>query len=887
MAKKQHLPTQPDLLSQVPNTSTYHNQRLFSDHFLENILPKDPAWLALRAEAAPVMAALKQRFSRFPTPLPFANEAQTEEDWVRPVLSALGHAYEVQTQLRMPGAASPQHPDYVLYASDEQKLANRGQEITDLVAQRGAIAVGDAKQWDVPLDQMRKGASDSFSNKNPSFQIFFYMLHTKLPWGILTNGRKWRLYHEDTAYKLEVYYEVDLPDLLISEQSETFTEQELDRFLYFYAFFRRAAFESTQDLSLAYLLRASAHSSQKIRENLREQVYRALEYVAQGFLAYPANALTPTPAICQQVYESSLILLYRLLFILYAESRALLPVENKAYGERYSLRIIKEQIRQTLAKGEVLLPDSGVIWAQLNILFSSINQGNKRLGISTFNGGLFDTRKHGFLEHNIVGDLSLADAIDQLARAPEGEKDFSEKTVIDYRDLSERHLGTIYEGLLEYTLHMASETLAELRSTSKVVPVAEASPKDIARIYQPGDVYLVTDAGERKTSGSYYTPDYIVKYMVEQTLLPVLKQATEGHEQDSERIAAILAINVLDPAMGSGHFPVEVVEYIARYLVELGVQPEGKSESEADMTYWKRRVAQHCIYGVDFNPLAVELAKLSLWLATAAKGYPLNFLDHHLRPGNALIGAWLAEVATEHPKEKLARMRQAVFADQAKEQAEDTSVQPFSLWEDQVFTQSLSGALDIVHAIEQMPGNTIAEVKQQEAAYAELRTLFVNKYRDVMHLGVAQFYDLKIDPKLWGAYAAYSIKTTEEQQKLMGAEKGYLPTIQQARAMGDVQRLFHWELEFPELFFEPDGRPRGEQAGFDAIVGNPPYVRQEKLSADKPFYQEHHEMYHGSADLFVYFFAQGLRLLRPGGRLAYISSNSWLRANYATPLRRY
>ncbi|MGH2478549.1 MAG: Eco57I restriction-modification methylase domain-containing protein, partial [Ktedonobacteraceae bacterium] len=149
------------------------------------------------------------------------------------------------------------------------------------------------------------------------------------------------------------------------------------------------------------------------------------------------------------------------------------------------------------------------------------------------------------------------------------------------------------------------------------------------------------------------------------------------------------------------------------------------------------------------------------------------------------------------------------------------------------------------------------------------------------------FYDLEIDHRFWSAYASYSVKTPDEQKRVMGAAKGYAPTLQQARELGKSRRFFHWELEFPDIFFALDGTPRGEQAGFDAVVGNPPYVRQEKLSADKSFYQEHHEIYHGSADLFVYFFAQGLRLLRPGGRLAYISSNSWLRANYATPLRRH
>jgi len=882
--RKQKDVGQPALLASSPSLPAHHNQRLFSNYFLDSIMTSNAwrnkeEWQILLTEAMPVLAALKKRYGSFSTSAASTNEAQTESDWIRPVLQTLGHTFEVQATLKMPGLASAQHPDYVFYASEELRLANRGRELDERSTQYGALAVGNAKQWDVPLDQMCKGASDSFSNKNPSFQIFFYMLHSKLPWGILTNGRKWRLYHETTAYQLEVYYEIDLPDLLAGE--------DVERFLYFYAFFRRAAFHPGHPLALEHMLKASAKSVQDIREDLQEQVYDALSSVAQGFLSYPANRLAPTPETCQIIYENSLILLYRLLFILYAESRDLLPTENHAYKKRYGLHAIANQVRQMRGEQTVLLPHFSIIWLQLQTLFRSIDRGEEVLGISAFNGGLFDPKKHVFLETYTVGDLGLARAIDKLARRPKDEQDVAEDSFIDYRDLSERHLGTIYEGLLEYTLHVASERMAELRSNHMIVPQTRVAGSDIVRTYQPGEVYLVTNTGLRKTTGSYYTPDYIVKYMVEQTIKPLLDEAVQGLNNDEKRIQAVLAVNVLDPAMGSGHFPVEVVEYIARYLVELGVQPERTDSSEADMLYWKRRVAQHCIYGVDTNPLAVELAKLSLWLITAARGYPLNFLDHHLRPGNALIGAWLEEVAmNEHPKTKLAKKRATSLLDLAGNEAEERAeVVQFSMLEDPECSQGLSDALGMVSGIEQTPGNTIQEVKLQEAAYTRLREHFVSKYQDVMNLGVALFYDIDIEPRLWGAHTAYAIKSPEQQKDTPGAEH-LAQIVQRAQHMGQAKRFFHWELEFPDIFFEHDGTPKDERAGFDAIVGNPPYIRQEKLGADKPFYQKHYECFHGSADLFVYFFGQGLRLLHAGGRLAYISSNSWLHANYATLLRR-
>jgi hypothetical protein len=365
--------------------------------------------------------------------------------------------------------------------------------------------------------------------------------------------------------------------------------------------------------------------------------------------------------------------------------------------------------------------------------------------------------------------------------------------------------------------------------------------------------------------------------MVDEALRPVLDAAARDAHSDAERIQAVLAVNVLDPSMGSGHFPVEVTEYIARYLVELGVQPE-ESTVEADLTYWKRRVAQQCIYGVDLNPLAVELAKLSLWLSTAAKDRPLSFLDHHLRPGNTLIGSWLSEVAAgQHPGAKQAQKR----AKQAEEAALEAG--QISMLSDDEFRQSMSDALNSIASIEHSPGMTVQDVKAQEAAYEELRHHFSEKYLYLANLGVALYYDLNVSTNLWQPLADYAMSKAAEHAHVQEFEQW----LDQAAQLAEKKRFFHWELEFPDIFFDRQGQPLGDLAGFDVIIGNPPYVRQEQLGPDKPYFREHYEVYHGVADLFVYFFAQGLRLLRKDGRLAYISSNMWLRTNYATPLRRY
>jgi len=799
----------------------HHNHGLFSDHYLDQIAPRLMEWQLLVVEARPIMARMQEILRDY---VPSANEAQTEEGLIKPILTALGHTYEVQAPLATPGTAKK--PDYILYRDAAALNARKGQTLTEEVLQGAALAVGDAKYWDRPLDSPLRGGGDPFTNKNPSYQIAFYMQHSGLEWGILTNGRLWRLYHRETAHKLDRYYEVDLPALLEGGDSE--------RFLYFYAFFRRDAFEAGP-LSLAAILQQSTAYARGVGESLKTQVYQALRHLAQGFLDYPTNGLQPDAATLAQIYDHALIVLYRLLFILYAEARELLPVqESEDYRETYGLYAIKRSVADGLTRRRALLSTSALLWPRLQELFGIINAGSPPLHVATFNGGLFDPVRYPFLERYTVGDARLQDAIDMLARV-DGQ-------FVDYRDLAERHLGTIYEGLLEFHLHA-------------IPPEGQWT------------VALLNERGERHSTGSYYTPDFIVAYLVEETLGPVLDAAIETAEDDNAKIQAILAVNVLDPAMGSGHFLVEATEYIARFLVSLDVPAETAAGAESDVAYWRRRVVQSCIYGVDLNPLAVELAKLSLWLATVARDRPLSFLDHHLRTGNSLVGAWLTDLPGQTSGSTRSRRRQA-----APDQ--------LALFADDAFRRSMSTAVSSMWLVEASPAQTVAEIKEQEQLYADLRRELTDRYGRLAGLVTATRFGLEIDPALWTPLADVA----------MGRSLAVVPRfahwLDAAATLAARHHFFHWELEFPEVFFDRHGQSAGEQAGFDVVIGNPPYVRQEGLAGLKPYFVgAYATIYAGTADLFVYFFGQGLRLLRHGGRLSYISSNSWLRANYATALR--
>jgi len=817
-------------LSQLPLSlaQRHHNQQLFSDHYLNVTLPTNPEWKLLAHDSAALLAAIVPIVRAF-LHAPSQIEAQTEDELIKPVLRALGHTFEIQAALKTPDGTKK--PDYILYRDQAAMTANKNKTLDETLLHGKAFAVGDAKSWDRPLDTTLKSASgDQFTNKNPAYQIAFYIQHSAVEWGILTNGRLWRLYHKDTAHKQDRFYEVDLPALVEAGDAQAF--------LYFFAFFRRAAFEPGT-LSLDALLRESAAYARSVGDSLKTQVYDALKEVAQGFLDYPGNRLQTDLATLKQIYDNSLIILYRLLFILYAEARELLPLrESATYRDEYSLDAIKREIVRRKSSGTTLLPTTARLWAKLKDLFQIINEGSPPLHVATFNGGLFDGQRHQFLERYTVGDAHLLEAIDKLARV--------NGAFVDYRDLAERHLGTIYEGLLEYHLQ----------------PIMPADGWTID---------LFNERGERHRTGSYYTPDFVVQYIVDQTLKPVLDAAIAGKTSDAEKIAGVLAVNVIDPAMGSGHFPVAAMEYIARYLTDLGVTPTADAHGEADLAYWKRRVAQSCIYGVDLNPLAVDLAKLSLWLATAAKGRPLSFLDHHLRTGNALVGTRVATLdgtGTAPKKPKVSKKTQP-------------SAGQLSMLDDPDFARSMSTAVGSMWLIEESAGSTIEQVREQERLYADLRAELTRKYQKLADVATARDFGLAVDTTLWKGLTAYLSKSGFEVPQ-------YAAILNAAREQAGRSRFFHWDLEFPEVFFDRHGQPLGDAAGFDAVIGNPPYVRQEQLAPLKPYLQEAYaETYHGAADLYVYFYQQGLRLLQRGGRMSYIVTNKWLRAGYGEPLRAF
>ena len=635
----------------------YRNNNLFSNYYLEKYIPESTEWK--KKDHIAVFEQIKKIYTRESASIKTLNEKQLENHFFNEIFSILGFIYEV---------TEPTHarnfPDYAFFF-DRNGLDDAHKNKETIPFFTNAVAIGEVKQWKVDLDKVSKNEYNI--SENPSLQIWTYLEDTEQKWGILTNGRIWRLYCKER--RRDNYLEIDL--LRLIESSDT------DTFRFFYYFFRKDAFVKSKEgqAFLDRVLNESKDYAEKIGDDLKDNVYWAMKRIAEGFINQKSNRLdNPDAETLARVQNNTMILLYRFLFLLYAEGKGLLDLRDQRYREYYSFHHIKHYIAETQDGPAHQRFDTvkSSIQGDLKVLFKLVDQGSESFGIPkseyyipAYNGGLFDPEKHPDLEHWEISDKYLADAIDLLSRSKlkDDHRDF-----VDYSTLEIRNLGSIYEGLLEYKLKKAESDLVVDEGEWVTLDVynTDRKQKKTFTDFVENDrvstdhLYLATDKGERKSSGSYYTPDYIVNYIVKNTIGPVVLQKwKDAQEKDESCVDAILSINILDPAMGSGHFLVGAVDFLSQKLLE-GVQKDFESGKIADTAPytndWARRdVVSHCIYGVDLNELAVELAKVGLWLTTISRDKPLSFLDHRLKQGNSLIGARLTSLRYypgKEPKEK-------------------------------------------------------------------------------------------------------------------------------------------------------------------------------------------------------------------------------------------
>ncbi|MCY4341717.1 MAG: restriction endonuclease [Gammaproteobacteria bacterium] len=802
---------------------------LFAEDFLRDSIKELADWTAIEESGIDGLEAdLRDVFDRFPTNLS-PTEGQTEDDLIWPVLERLGWTESLKQQ-KLSARGREDVPDGLLFANAASK--ERANEVAEGWAryEHGEIVV-ESKRWVRPLDR-RSGRQGEDSA--PSTQMLRYLRRIddlttgKLRWGILTNGAHWRLYYAGARSVSEQFLEINLAQILdVPKHNEglfALTDAEREHWLrVFFLVFRREAFVAGATDGQTFQQRAIAESrfyEERVAASLSELVFgKVFPDLARALAAAEPDAPLA------EVRNAALILLYRLLFILYAEDRDLLPVRDSRYDD-YALREkVRGDIGRRKDQGDAFSNTAAIYWAAFDNLCRVIDIGDASIGLPPYNGGLFDRERAPLLMRARLPDTVMADAIDALSfeRTPDG------RHYINYRDLGVQQLGSIYERLLEQEV-----------------------------VLEGGEVIIRPNVFVRKNSGSFYTPDDLVSLIIAETLDPLARRGMEAFAAEAAQLEPdklpgnsrmarlkaldpaerLLDLKICDPAMGSGHFLVNLVDHLADRVITAMAEAEDAVKgyvsplaaridsirntimSNADNRGWafdrarlddrhivRRMVLKRCVYGVDKNAMAVELAKVSLWLHTFTVGAPLSFLDHHLRCGDSLFGAWVRP-AIDKAEESAGRL----FLDEPLRRATHAAAP----------MQDIEGFTDA----------EIAEAHRSADIFAEVSgmTAPLNAFLSLLHafewLGLRDSEDKKaciawLDGSL-GDPIDIAQDSAAEPANAEHAER-FAALLRKARALIKSERFLNWQVAFPGVW--RDWEKTGLPGGFDAVIGNPPWDR--------------------------------------------------------------
>ena len=802
---------------------------LFASDFLSDAITRLPDWQELDdASLEDLEGALRAIFDRFPAAAS-PNESQTEDDLIWPVLARLGWTASLRQQ-NLSAFGRVDVPDGLLFSDDAMK-AQANDFVQEWRRYELGLAVVESKRWLRPLDRHSGRHGEETA---PSTQMLRYLRRIddvttgKLRWGILTDGARWRLYYQGARSVSEQFFEVDLAALLDlpghNDGLFALDAAECRHWLKVFALvFRREAFLPGAADARTFHQRAIAEGrfyEERVAASLSNLVFgQVFPALARAIAAAEPDAPLP------EVREAALLLLYRLLFILYAEDRDLLPVRDRRYDD-YALRDrVRGDVGRRKDQGDTFAETLATYWSAIDGLCRAIDQGEISIGLPPYNGGLFDRERAPLLDRIRLGDRVMADVIDALSfeQGPAGRR------YINYRDLGVRQLGSIYERLLEHELAPDGDGVA-------------VRPNIFAR----------------KGSGSYYTPDDLVGLIVEETIEPLVRTRMDAFEAEAGRMPAdgpereravarlaaldpaenILGLKVCDPAMGSGHFLVSLVDYLADGVIAAMAEAEALADgyvsplvgriqairdrivANAEERNWaidldrlddrhiiRRMVLKRCVFGVDKNPMAVELAKVALWLHTFTVGAPLSFLDHHLRCGDSLFGAWARggiDKAIDYGGPLLlhgsvTQAERSALGMQTIEELTDAeiaeahrSAETFAQVEEA--TAPLDAVLSLVHAIDWL------EVKDRDGRTA-LQSFFGGLLGDPIEIALGQ--------------AEVSAERPESAH--------FAELLRKARHLVDEERFLNWQAAFPGVW--TNWQSASPEGGFDAVIGNPPWDR--------------------------------------------------------------
>ena len=618
------------------------------------------------------------------------------------------------------------------------------------------------------------------------------------------------------------------------------------------------------------LIEASDRHAATVCRSLREGVLAASGDILQALAGRRPQADLSGP------FDQALTIVYRILFLLFAEARGLVPVWHPVYRESYSI----EALRAAAERGQAI-----GLWDGLRAISRLAHAGCRAgdLNVTAFNGRLFDHTRVPLAERRDLDDQAARRSL--LALTTRLTADRTGRERIAYGDLGVEQLGTVYETLLDFVPRRSGGAQVRSarggRTTDRIAAGSDELPLPVDGD-PPGApaLRLSSGSGIRKSTGTFYTPQSIARYLVRQTLAPLVRDRSP---------AQILTIRILDPAMGSGAFLVEACAFLG-HAYEEALVAEGtclpSDLGPEERAAIKRRVAECCLFGVDLNPMAVQLARLSLWLTSLAHDRPLSFFDHHLRVGDSLVGAWVSSLRSA-PRARGRRRRR------------DPSLEP-TLFGSDLAEAALREILPARFKLDE-PNDTVEAVRQKERALASLEQpdSSLSKWKRVADLWCAVWFAER-DVVPTAAFGSLTDAILSSGGDLpLAARNRYLA---RASAVAVARRFFHWELEFPEVFFDSDGR-RLPTSGFDAIVGNPPWdmVRADWGGADERkrardddaglvrFAREagvYLARSGGHANRYQLFVERAITLLKPGGRFGLVVPSGFASDHGSSELRR-
>lgn len=710
----------------------------------------------------------------------------------------------------------PQRYDWeVLNQTGSEILAERGERLIDALGFKTKPATGGAALLSTPTDASRAVAvllddTEQFDSKSPRFQLspvaygLAVAAQQEVPWLVVLRKDQIRLYPGKDGVgvgskgQTETYFEIDLSTVEDSQAGLLpliFTPEAL-------------APGGTTDQLLIESTQYATNLGERLRERIYDEIVPPLAVEVTHQLAKQPHLSLNTEGLAT-AYRVTLRILFRLLFQAYAEDRGLLP---SGRNEGFDANSLKTNAQRLITIADDDFGEATTLWRDLTQVWDAIDKGNAQWQIPAYNGGLFssdpDRSPDGALFTKIqIPDRTLGPAlkhllIDTTSDGVDGP--------VDFRSLSVREFGTIYEGLLESSLSKAEQDLT-LDRTGTWRP-AKNDDEVHARA---GEVYFHTASGERKATGSYFTPKIMVDHLIERSIEPALTQHLNkiaDHLEAGDAAAAsrdFFDFRVADLAMGSGHFLVAAVDktealmrtFLAQHTVpgvtdelvrlaevaEAALGSDDVAKSEVDQTsLLRRQIARRCIYGLDLNPMAVELARLALWIHTFVPGLPMSNLDHGLINANSLTGIGSVDEALEILQPDRAPNQEDFF--------------------DEVLTSTLASAKTLLVDLGNAGEANKSEIDEAAQLLLEAREASAP---------AQQMFDVAIAVRV-GAVQPDLIFSEEDVRKLSESP-------QVAQVVRDLQPA-HLPVLFPEVFLRAN-------PGFDVLIGNPPW---EELMVEEP-----------------------------------------------------